>query len=83
MKGDLAETENSLAGDEASTEEQIVAEEISSTIDEEDFVAVRQHGWMCPRIHGNAVVFSSDLFDVVSSYRHRSWRTHRSTTQTS
>ena len=29
------------------TQEQIVAEEVISTVDEEVFMAVRQHGWMC------------------------------------
>ena len=56
MKDDLAETENSLAGDEASSEweerqEQVVAEEVISTINEV-FVAVRQHGWMCTQKEG-------------------------------
>ena len=29
------------------TQGQIVAEEVISTVDEEVFMAVRQHGWMC------------------------------------
>ena len=29
------------------TQEQVVAEEVISSIDEEVFVAVRQHGWTC------------------------------------
>ena len=29
------------------TQEQIVVEKVISTVDEEVFVAVRQHGWMC------------------------------------
>ena len=44
VKGDLAETENSHAGDKSSSEWDIVVEEVISTVDEEVFVAVRQHG---------------------------------------
>ena len=42
------------------TREQIVADEVISTFDEEVFVAVS------PQFHGNAVVVSLEQFDVVS-----------------
>ena len=32
------------------------------------FMAVRQRGWTCPQLHGNAVFFF-EQFDVISSHR--------------
>ena len=60
MKGDLAETKNhsqvtrrhrsgrrSPEEQSRRTQEQIVAGEVISTVDEEVFLAVRQQGWVC------------------------------------
>ena len=69
--GCCAETATSLAtGDQTSTEweEQIVAEEVVSAVDEEVPVAARQHGWTCPQRPRQCCVFFFLLysFDVVS-----------------
>ena len=49
VEGDLAETENSFAGDKSSSGVGGAPEEQSriSTVDEVVFVAARWHGWMC------------------------------------
>ena len=61
------------------TQEQIVVEEVISTVGEEVFIAVRQHGWMCTKkelrlacesagdsTSGRAVVFSEQFVGVSS-----------------
>ena len=48
VEGDLAETENSLASDAASSEGGAREEQSRiATVDEEVLAAVRQHGWTC------------------------------------
>ena len=49
VKGDVAETENAVAGDEASSEweERQKSRVESPQLMRRFFVAVRQHGWMC------------------------------------